>query len=73
MGQKIYFGSVEVQNLKTRQKQIIEKQLFKEFDRPNDLDFRKKILIDMKPIEREKWQITKLCFETAKYLGITAY
>jgi len=73
MAQKIYFGNVEVLNIKTRERRTLEKQLFKELDRPTDTSLRATVLRHINPKEREQWQITKLCFDTAKYMGDTVY
>lgn len=73
MAQKIYFGNVQIMNVKTRERKIVEKQLFKEFDRPNDADFANKILRHLSPKERQYWEIIELCFDTARYLGDTLY
>ena len=73
MPQKMYFGNVEVENLKTREKRTIERKIFKEHDKLTDPYLRSKVLKEIKPKERINWQITKLCFDTAKYSGMTVY
>lgn len=73
MGQKIYFGNVEVFNPKTKERKTIENQLFKEKDSLNCPYLRGKIFRAMKAKERENWRITKLCFGTAKQVGETVH
>ena len=73
MPQKIYFGSVEILDTRTHQIQILDRQVFKELDTPNDTGLRLKFLRQFKPNERVNMQIVKLCFDTAKHLGYTVY
>ncbi len=72
MASKIYFGDVEVINLKTKERRIIEKQVFKDTDKPTDPHVRRFVLRGIKEKERNNYQILKLKTETAKYLGVTA-
>lgn len=72
MGQKIYFGNVEIQNVRTRERLIVKNQLFLEHTNPNDTNFKKRVLRTLKPKQIENYKITRLFFETAKNLGITA-
>ena len=73
MPQKIYFGNVEVCNTKTREKRTIERKVFKEHDKLTDPYLRGKVFRDIKPKDRANWEIIKLCFDTAKYSGMTVY
>ena len=73
MPQKIYFGNVEIINTRTKQALIIDSQVFKELDTPNDTGLRTNVLRQFKPNERANLKIVKLCFDTAKYLGNTVY
>ena len=71
MASKIYFGDVEVINLKTKERRIIERQIFKDTDKPNDLNVRATVLRGIRKEERNDYQILKLKTETAHYLGVT--
>lgn len=73
MPQKIYYGTAIVRNQKTGQILTIEGIIFKELDSLTDKFLRGSVLRKFKPQERERLEITKLCFDTAKYLSDTIY
>lgn len=73
MSQNIYFGNAIIKNMKTGEIQTVERALFKDGDSLSDNSLRSNILRNIRPKEREHIQIVKLCFDTAKNLGITAY
>ena len=73
MAQKIYFGNVIIMHTKTRETQTIERKLFKECDNPNSDIVRSMIMRHIKPKDRKNYKIIRFCFETAKYMGDTAY
>lgn len=73
MGHKIYFGDVEAINLKTKQKLVFSRQVFTELDKPTDERLRRWVLAKIKPADRGDYRITRLCFDTAKVTGETAY
>lgn len=73
MPQKIYFGDVIIKNTKTGHRETIPEIIFNELDTPNDKHLRGSVLRKIKQPERENYQIERLCIDTAKYLGITAY
>ncbi len=73
MAQKIYFGDVEILNHKTRERVTLTKRMYKEHDSPTNPEVRESVLRDVKPKERDQWQIERMCFDTAKYLGDTNY
>lgn len=72
MASNIYFGEVEVINLKTKEKRVIERQVFKDTDKPNDPNIRASVLRSIRKDERDNYAILKLKTETAKHLGVTA-
>ncbi len=72
MASNIYFGDIEVINLKTKERRIIERQIFKDTDKPTDSNVRVRVLRGIKKEERNNYQILKLKTETAKYLGVSA-
>lgn len=73
MAYKIYFGSVVVFNDKTKETRVIDRQLFTERDNLTDEKLRGWVLKNIPPKERINYKIVELCFDTAKYLGDTAY
>ena len=73
MPQKIYFGSAIVKDIKTRQTQTINGVVFKESDKTNDNHLRNRVLRKFKPQDRPQLQVIKLCFDTAKFMGLTVY
>jgi hypothetical protein len=73
MPQNIYFGNAMIKNTKTGQTQTVERVVFKDGDNLQDINLRSNILRGFKPKERDHIQIEKLCFDTAKNLGVTSY
>jgi hypothetical protein len=73
MQQNIYFGNAIIKNTKSGETQTIERVVFKEGDNLQDNSLRSNILRGFKLKERDHIQIEKLCFDTAKNLGVTAY
>ncbi len=73
MQQNIYFGNAIIKNTKTGETQTIERVLYKECDNLHDNNLRSNILRGFKPKERDHIQIERLCFDTAKNMGVTAY
>jgi hypothetical protein len=71
MGHKIYFGDVEVLNIKTKQKMVFSHQMFTELDKPTDDKLRRWVLAKIKPANRGDYKIIRLCFDTAKVVGET--
>jgi len=71
--QKIYFGSVIIQNTRTAETIQVDNKIFLETDAPPATRLRAYILKDIPTKEREKYKILELCFESAKVTGITAY
>lgn len=73
MTQKIYFGSVEILNTKTKQKRIIENQVFKENDNLNDNYLRSTVLKGFSKRDKKDYIIVKLDFDKSKQIGTTLY
>jgi hypothetical protein len=73
MAQKIYFGDVIIKNTNTGHSETIEGLVFREFEELTDNFLRSTALRKFKKPDREQYQIEKLCFDTAKYLGVTVY
>ncbi|WP_321287831.1 hypothetical protein [uncultured Sunxiuqinia sp.] len=73
MTQKIFFGDAEIMNTVTHKKAIVNRVVFKEYNNLQDSFLRNRVLRDIKPKDRSKYKIVKLCFSKAKYLGDTNY
>ena len=73
MAHKIYFGNVEIMNIKTRQRKIIERVVFLENESLTDAGLRSQVLKEFKTPEREYYQLVKLCVDTARFMSYTAY
>jgi hypothetical protein len=73
MPQKIYFGDVEITNIRTGEKKNVHRKLFKELDSINDVSMRNYVLKHIPAKERQLYKIVKFQFDTAKQIGETAY
>ncbi len=71
--QKIYFGNVIIQHIKTGENTTVKDKIYLENDTPPAIRLRSYVLKDIPSKEHEKYKILKLCFESAKVTGITAY
>jgi hypothetical protein len=70
---KIYFGDVKIQDTRTGEIKTVEKKIYLESDTPPAIRLRSYVLKAIPHKERERYRITKLCFDSAKVTGITAY
>jgi hypothetical protein len=73
MGHTIYFGNVEVENSKTKERKVIERQIFKANDSPDDHHLRSNALKGISKSDRRNYRIVKLDFDTSKAIGETVY
>lgn len=73
MTQKIFFGDVEIKNTVTQEKTIVDRVVYNEGENLKDTYLRGRVLRRINPKNRGQFEITKLCFNTAKYLGNTNY
>ena len=71
MPQKIYYGDAIIRNTRTDQSRTINNVLFTDNSSPKDEHTRNNVLKSLKPTDRPAYQITKLCFESAKQIGET--
>jgi hypothetical protein len=71
--QKIYFGSVIIQNIRTGENTTVKDKIYLENDTPPAIRLRSYILKDIPTKERERYKVLELCFESAKVTGITAH
>ena len=70
---KIYFGSVIINHTPTGAKQTVDNIIFLESDTPPATRLRPYILKNIAHKERDKYAIVKLCTDSAKIIGLTAY
>lgn len=73
MPQKIYFGSVVVQDSRTGKRSTIDRKIYKELEDIAKNDFRNYVLKHINQSERQHFKIVCLCFDTAKVTGETVY
>lgn len=73
MPQKIYFGSVVVQDSRTGKRSTIDRKIYKELEDIAKNDFRNYVLKHINQSERQHFKIVHLCFDTAKVTGETVY
>lgn len=73
MPQKIYFGSVKVQDSRTGEVITIDRKIYKELEDVTKDNFRGYVLKKVHPSERKHYRIVRLCFETARVTGTTNY
>lgn len=71
MEKKIFYGEAEVYNKATKKTEFIQGLIFKEGD--NQELKRDYVLKHVNPAQRNKYQIIRFKFETAKCVGITIY
>lgn len=73
MPQKIYLGSVMVQDSRTGKVSTIDRKIYKELEDITKSNFRGYVLKLIHPSERKYYKIVRLCFDTAKVTGTTNY
>lgn len=73
MPQKIYFGSVVVQDSRTGKRSTIDRKIYKEQEDITKNDFLNYVLKHINQSERQHFKIVRLCFSTAKVTGKTVY
>lgn len=73
MPQKIYFGSVKVQDSRTGEIITIDRKIYKEQEDVTKSNFRGYVLKKVHSSERKYFRIVQLCFDTARVTGTTNY
>lgn len=71
MRQRILFGSIEIINIKTNQKETVNNLVYKENDKPTDTYLLAYALKRKPKPERKNYRIFRLCRESAKEVGMT--
>ena len=69
MSQKIFLGDAIIKNIKKDSARKIYDVVYTESCTPNDEYTRNRVLKSIRPSERQHYQITKLCFDSAKQIG----
>jgi hypothetical protein len=73
MPKKIYYGDVVIQHRRTKEINVVPRQVYTEGQNVNEQMLRKYALRHLPRKERDTYNIIRCCYDTAKQIGTTAY